>query len=58
MLIVETIPILRREIRRWQQQGKRIAYVATKGKLHEGHSALIKAAEQTAEQLCKKTAKN
>ncbi|MEG1689175.1 MAG: pantoate--beta-alanine ligase, partial [Hafnia sp.] len=29
MLIIETIPLLRREIRRWRQEGKRIALVPT-----------------------------
>ncbi|PHM49646.1 pantoate--beta-alanine ligase [Xenorhabdus miraniensis] len=49
MLIIETIPILRREIRRWRQAGKRIAFVPTMGNLHDGHMALVDTAKTQAD---------
>ncbi|MBC8945942.1 MULTISPECIES: pantoate--beta-alanine ligase [Xenorhabdus] len=49
MLIIETIPILRREIRRWRQAGKRIAFVPTMGNLHDGHMALVDTAKAQAD---------
>ncbi|MBC8952822.1 pantoate--beta-alanine ligase [Xenorhabdus sp. PB62.4] len=49
MLIIETIPILRREIRRWRQAGKRIAFVPTMGNLHDGHMALVETAKAQAD---------
>lgn len=49
MLIIETIPILRREIRRWRQAGKSIAFVPTMGNLHDGHMALVETAKAQAD---------
>lgn len=49
MLIVETALILRREIRRWKQEGKRIALVPTMGNLHDGHLAIVDQAKQQAD---------
>ncbi len=49
MLIIETLPLLRREIRRWRQDGKRIALVPTMGNLHDGHMTLIDEARAAAD---------
>ena len=49
MLIIETIPLLRQQIRRWQQEGKRIALVPTMGNLHDGHMKLVDDAKSRAD---------
>lgn len=49
MLIVETLPVMRREVRRWRHEGKRIALVPTMGNLHDGHIALVETARQHAD---------
>ncbi|AVJ19141.1 pantoate--beta-alanine ligase [Serratia rhizosphaerae] len=41
MLIIQTLPLLRQHIRRYRQEGKRIALVPTMGNLHDGHMTLI-----------------
>jgi len=49
VLIIETLPMLRREIRRWRQDGKRIALVPTMGNLHNGHMTLVDQAREHAD---------
>nr|WP_276551536.1 pantoate--beta-alanine ligase [Erwinia mallotivora] len=48
-MIIETLPMLRREIRRWRQDGKRIALVPTMGNLHDGHMTLVDVAREQAD---------
>ncbi|MCK8428045.1 pantoate--beta-alanine ligase, partial [Erwinia amylovora] len=36
MLMFETLPVLRRGVRRWRQGGKRSAMVPTRGNLNDG----------------------
>lgn len=49
MLIIETLPLLRQQIRRFRQEGKRIALVPTMGNLHEGHLTLVEQAKACAD---------
>jgi pantoate--beta-alanine ligase len=49
VLIIETLPMLRHEIRRWRQTGKRIALVPTMGNLHDGHMTLVDEARARAD---------
>ena len=49
MLIIETLPQLRLQIRRWRQEGKRIALVPTMGNLHDGHMTLVDEARARAD---------
>lgn len=49
MLIIETLPQLRLQIRRWRQEGKRIALVPTMGNLHDGHMTLVDEARAAAD---------
>ncbi|AJJ10815.1 pantoate--beta-alanine ligase [Yersinia rohdei] len=49
MLIIETLPLLRQQIRRWRQEGKRVALVPTMGNLHQGHMTLVEEAKAYAD---------